>query len=71
MKRMSRILALALALLFLLGATGCSKEVESSPWERTMRWNPGRSASTFSDEGYYYNDRNGQLCFLALKTVEM
>ena len=67
MKVLSRTLTLALAVLFILCAAGCSKEVESSPWERTMRWNPGRSASTFSDEGYYYHDHKGQLCFLDLK----
>ena len=67
MKVLSRTLTLALAVLFILCAAGCSKGAENGEWERTMRWNPGRSASTFSDEGYYYNDRNGQLCFLDLK----
>ena len=65
--RKFRIMAFILTVLLLLGTVGCSKEVESSPWERTMRWNPGRSASTFSDEGYYYHDHKGQLCFLDLK----
>ena len=67
MKVLSHILALALALLFLLGATGCSKEVESSEWERTMLWDPARQTGAFSNEGYYYTDRDGQLCFLDLK----
>ena len=67
MKTISRILALALIVLLLLGAIGCSRKAESSPWERAMRWDPVKMAQTFSDEGYYYDDHKGQLCFLDLK----
>ena len=67
MKMLSRVMSLAVAVLLLLAAAGCSKEVKSSPWERTMRWNPAKRTGAFSNEGYYYQDHKGQLCFLDLK----
>ncbi len=65
--RKFRIMAFILTVLLLLGTVGCSKEAERSPWVQPLRWTPGRRASTFSDEGYYYHDHKGQLCFLDLK----
>ena len=67
MKRISRIWVLALSALMLFYLFGCSEKIESSPWERILYTKLGENAHAFSNEGYYYMNNDGFLCFLDLK----